>query len=158
VAAVLASAGRHEQHQPDEEDERDDGSEGASQSADVRMPTGREMGEVMLRALRESGAVPSESGVLYPDLNGEVFRAADLGNALVRVARHYTLHTWAQSILATSFGDTGACAGLMAVCMADRAMRRGYARGSHTLIVAASDEGNYGAISLSSYDYNYGTS
>lgn len=96
-----------------------------------------------------SVASPSEpfSGVLVSDLNGESWRASELGYARVRLARR--LGDGLRVLCpAASLGDTGAASGAVSVCVAARALARGYSRSDRIVIAASSERGHVGSLSL----------
>jgi 3-oxoacyl-[acyl-carrier-protein] synthase-1 len=120
---------------------------------DEQMPTGRALSEVMVEALENAHVIPTEPGTIYCDLNGEVFRATDFGNALMRLSAFYPIiGAWNQEIPAISFGDTGAASGILPFCLAIRAFSRGYCVGNKALIVLSSEQGDRGAIVLRRFE------
>jgi 3-oxoacyl-[acyl-carrier-protein] synthase-1 len=97
--------------------------------------------DVLLDQLGES-LPPSEGGSWFVlDHNGEDDRARDWGAALQRVRDPQALvqgsrETWYP---AASFGDCGAAAGGLAICMAAEAFARGYAPAPHAVLLCSSD-------------------
>src|SRR5262249_6260202 len=89
---------------------------------DGAIPTGMGLAKAMQR-------VPAEaSRWLITDQNGEEHRAQEWGFALIRVLRSNSPYADADSWYpAMSFGDTGAAAGAVGVCIGLRALHRGYA-------------------------------
>jgi 3-oxoacyl-[acyl-carrier-protein] synthase-1 len=86
-------------------------------------------------------------GDLVCDLNGENWRAAELGYARVRLPQR--LGEGLRLVLpALSLGDTGAASGAVSVCVAARALVRGYSRSDRVLIAASSERGHVGTLSL----------
>ena len=112
------------------------------------LPTGEKWYEAMMQALKNACTTTDEKGTIYCDLNGDAFRAADFGNALVRLSSTYSLGDWRREIPALSFGDTGAASGLLAACLTIRTFSRGYFWGNKTLISMLSHCGHKGAMVL----------
>lgn len=100
--------------------------------------------DATLSRLGDQGA---ETGLLLTDLNGEPYRAEELGYAVVRALRHVKapFRLWHA---ADCIGDTGAASGAIAACTGARALHRGYARTNHALLCASSDGGLRGAVYL----------
>ena len=81
------------------------------------------------------------------DHNGEPYRAQDWGTAAVHLeAAHKTQVVGPTTYPATSFGDTGAASGAIALCMAARAFERRYASASIAAVVSAADSGDRGVL------------
>lgn len=80
-----------------------------------------------------------DRGTLYLDLNGEEFRAADWGMALMRAQRARDLDNWAQEMPAASFGDTEVASSILAAGLATRAFARGYAVGDRALVIVSGE-------------------
>ncbi|WP_437585658.1 hypothetical protein [Sorangium sp. So ce1000] len=77
---------------------------------------------------------------LITDLNGESHRAMEWGNVVIRVrARHRGFSPRALWHPASSFGDTSAASGGVALCVAASALARGYAPSSSAVITSTSD-------------------
>lgn len=74
---------------------------------------------------------------IVADLNGEPYRATDWGSALVRAQR--ALGDPVLWCPAASFGDTGAAGGAIGVCLAVRALDRGYAPARWSMVLSAAD-------------------
>lgn len=99
---------------------------------------------IALSALLEQAAQAgqwhsSHQTTLISDQNGELYRAQEWGNALVRLlAKYPSLRTemWYQ---AASFGDIGAASGGVALSLAAQALSRGYSRTPEITIVSSSD-------------------
>jgi 3-oxoacyl-[acyl-carrier-protein] synthase-1 len=106
---------------------------------------GRAAQAALTRALQAAG--PSLAGDLYVNLNGEDWRAAELGGALsgipVGLRGVYRVLT-----PATSVGDVGAAAGALQIACAVRSYARGYASGPQSWILATSDYGDASVISV----------
>lgn len=110
--------------------------------------TGKILSEVMAQALDNAQTKASDRGTIYCDLNGEDFRAADFGSALVSISPLYHLGDWRLEIPALSFGDTGAASGMLAICLAMRAFFRSHLFGNQAIVVMSSKLGGSGAIVL----------
>jgi len=81
------------------------------------------------------------------DLNGEVRRAMDWGQALVRaVDDHDSLRGVQIQFPAANFGDTGVASGGLGLCLAARAFARKYAPSDQAVIVSSADDGLRSAV------------
>lgn len=107
-------------------------------------PSGTPSSEIIEEALFQAGIVPATTGTIYSDLNGEEYRAADYGNAIVRCSPEWQLGSWHTEVPAISFGDTGASSGALASCMMVRSIARNYFQGETALFTLAGDEGGRG--------------
>ncbi|RKH15028.1 hypothetical protein D7Y13_09950 [Corallococcus praedator] len=87
------------------------------------------------------------AGSIVSDLNGENWRANEWGYARLRMERRLA-DRFHQVLPALSLGDTGAASGAGGVCVAARALARGYSRGEHILVVSSSERGHVGAMCL----------
>ncbi|WP_123784084.1 hypothetical protein [Corallococcus macrosporus] len=104
------------------------------------------LSEVLAQTLVTS-STSSFKGDLVSDLNGENWRAREMGNARVRLADH--LDESVRVLMpATSVGDTGAASGALSLCVAARAIVRGYARTGQVLVATSSERGHVGALIL----------
>ncbi|WP_437669521.1 hypothetical protein [Sorangium sp. So ce131] len=101
---------------------------------------GAALAQVMTEAVGRTGPDATREGTVYVDLNGEPARAAEWGHALVRLDEGSVLHSWKHVLPAASFGETGAAAGALAMCIAARGLSRGYA-GRQALAVLSDREG-----------------
>jgi 3-oxoacyl-[acyl-carrier-protein] synthase-1 len=107
-------------------------------------PTGIALAEAILQA--KAGA-RGKCGTIYCDINGDPVRAADWGNAQVRIRGEI-----ADSIAvvpAMSFGATRAAAGFVAACMAARAFEAGQMKSESALVWVAADAGGRASFALS---------
>lgn len=105
-----------------------------------------------LEAAEGAGALkrgPSSGLALYADLNGEAWRARDLGIALHRVASRWRLEDNAH-LPAASVGDVGAAAGALGLALAARALQQSHHGGASALVVCRDEAGASGACVLSS--------
>lgn len=102
--------------------------------------------EVVAQTLTATSTSPYK-GDFVSDINGENWRARELGNARVRLADSLDA-SMRLLIPATSVGDTGAASGALSLCVAARAIVRGYARTEQVLVAASSERGHVGALSL----------
>jgi 3-oxoacyl-[acyl-carrier-protein] synthase-1 len=85
------------------------------------------------------------TGSIIADLNGEYWRAYELGSAIVRLGNR--LGEMSSFVLPSeSLGETGAASGAIAVCVAVRSFVRGYALNDEALITLSSEYGKVGAI------------
>jgi 3-oxoacyl-[acyl-carrier-protein] synthase-1 len=98
-----------------------------------------------LLAAMIAGAVGSRPAkrpaLVIGDLNGDPWRAAALGDAVARLCAQnltFDTDTW---FPATSFGDTGAAATAVALCLSVHAFERRYAPGPSILVWSNSDDG-----------------
>jgi len=107
---------------------------------------GSALAAVIGAALEEARA-PRPSFVVA-DLNGMERRAVDWGHAIVKLNDRFAVGEVPLWLHATSFGETGAAAGALAVCVAAKAFQRSYAPGECALISLASDSGARAALVL----------
>ncbi|WNG36794.1 hypothetical protein F0U61_26310 [Archangium violaceum] len=85
-------------------------------------------------------------GDVIADLNGEEWRARELGSALARLGSRLAE---ARLLLpATSLGDVGAASGGVGVCIVARAFARGYARTNESIVLSLAETGRVAAIRL----------
>ncbi len=97
-------------------------------------------------------AIECQNGKLWAicDQNGEVVRAIEWGNALVRLIAHSDVFdnpiVW---LPAVGFGDTAAASGALGVCAATQAFTRGYAPANHVVLCSSSLSRLRSAIVLS---------
>lgn len=87
------------------------------------------------------------TGSLVSDLNGENWRANEWGYARLRLEQRLA-EGFHLILPAISLGDTGAASGAVGVCVAARALARGYARAEQILVVSSSERGHVGAMCL----------
>ncbi len=106
-----------------------------------RLAGGVSTGEVLSAALATGAeGAPLQRVWLFSDHNGEFHRANELGGALAR------LREWGSAFAepelwypALAFGDTGACASLLALAQALHALQRGRAPAATALLAACAD-------------------
>ena len=106
------------------------------------------LGEGLTSAIRGVlDALPSSSKIdhMICDLNGEPYRADELGYTLVRTSDRFTNANDFQTP-AECWGDVGAASGPLFVTLALVAGAKGYAKGPHTLAWTSSDAGERSAI------------
>lgn len=98
----------------------------------------------------DEGSFPGGSPAwLVTDMNGESYRAMEWGNAVIRVrARRPGFSPRALWHPASSFGDTGAASGGVALCAAASALARGYAPSPSAVITSTSDGRGRAALVL----------
>jgi 3-oxoacyl-[acyl-carrier-protein] synthase-1 len=87
------------------------------------------------------------TGDLFADLNGEPWRAYELGCARVRLSQ-FLSESVRMVLPAASLGETGAASGLVALCAAVRSFVRGYGHAGQALISSSSEHGHVGALHL----------
>ncbi|HLL54431.1 MAG TPA: hypothetical protein VK447_12835 [Myxococcaceae bacterium] len=108
---------------------------------------GRNMGQTLAACFEEvlaSGA-PFE-GDIYSDLNGETWRAHELGTARVRLGEK-----WGNAALhlpCGSVGDVGAASGALGILLAAHDLSRGNSRNGSALVLSSSERGDVGCVSL----------
>ncbi|RYZ41455.1 MAG: hypothetical protein EOO71_11925 [Myxococcaceae bacterium] len=110
--------------------------------------TGVALAEALEETLVGAALEVPFAGSIVSDLNGENWRANEWGYARLRLESRLAagLHLM---LPALSLGDTGAASGAGGVCVAARALARGYARGAQILVVSSSERGHVGAMCLS---------
>lgn len=90
---------------------------------------------------------PGETVWIVSDHNGEVYRANELGHAIVRLRASDpgfgAADLWYPAL---SFGDAGAASPLLGVAVAARALHRNYAPGRAALVAAGSDDGRRACV------------
>lgn len=107
-------------------------------------------GQGLTTAWREALERLPEGGVIHQlvgDMNGQPYRGEEYAYALIRNRDRFadTVEVLAP---ADRWGDVGAASALLAVVLACRAGRRGYAPGPNTLVWASSVDGLRGAAVL----------
>jgi 3-oxoacyl-[acyl-carrier-protein] synthase-1 len=111
----------------------------------------RAQGRGLVRALRRVCSTGTElSGDVYVNLNGEAWRAAELGAAASALPAHLRGPQRFQ-LPAACIGDVGAAAGGIHIACALRSFARGYAAGSRAWVVSTSDEGDVSVIGLEAW-------
>jgi 3-oxoacyl-[acyl-carrier-protein] synthase-1 len=110
-------------------------------------PLVRAISELTLN--RKSGAASApRAGLLAVNLNGDVVRASEWGNVLVRLCAHgFDGHTpvWIPPL---HFGEIGSATGPAAIAMLARGWARGYAPSDHALVCLMDDSTARGAFSV----------
>lgn len=108
-------------------------------------PQGEAMARAIGRALTKSGVGIPFYGDFYADLNGEEWRAYELGSARLRLSKQ--LGTQTRLLFpCNSLGEVGCASGAVAICCAMRSLERGYSHGGVVLVTSSSDHGDVGAI------------
>jgi len=103
---------------------------------------------VISDALSQTEVSGSFHGTIFSDLNGETWRAYELGTAMVRVP--YLLRNDNKFIYPSEYlGEIGAASGAVAICLAARSFQRGYSDCNTILVISSSDYGQVGAVCLS---------
>lgn len=85
--------------------------------------------------------------LIVSDLNGETYRAKEFGNTAARALSRIQMK-WTLWHAADCIGDTGAASFAVSLCVAARALNKGYARAERAMILGSSDDGLRGAVSL----------
>jgi 3-oxoacyl-[acyl-carrier-protein] synthase-1 len=108
--------------------------------------TGRGLTQAIRQALQ---GLPAGARVDYTlcDMNGEAYRADELGFTTPRVAERF-VDAGDFGTPAACWGDVGAASGPLFVGLVTEAARKGYARGPHTLLWASSEGGERAAALL----------
>lgn len=99
------------------------------------------------RALARTLAPALGGGVIdvHTDLNGEHWRAKEMGTAIVQLGGPaLRIHHAASEV-----GDVGSVSPLLATILAARSIHRGYAKGDRVAVAASSIDGRVGALALS---------
>jgi 3-oxoacyl-[acyl-carrier-protein] synthase-1 len=105
------------------------------------------LSEVFVKMSKEvSGA-----GWIITDQNGEVYRASEWGNALVRLLPNYPeLQNAKIWFPAASFGDTGSASGGVGLALVLRAFQRNFHVAKRAIILSSSPWGERSALSIES--------
>ena len=113
------------------------------------LPDGRSLADCVLAALEASTEAHTEP-VLIGDHNGEQDRAMEWGNLQVHLAAQGMgrggFVSWFPS---AGFGDTGAASGAVGLCVALRALKRGYSPSPTLVILSSAETGERAAIVVS---------
>lgn len=142
AAALLLERSRRGAH-----DERPAWATVTTVSTDRDAPAGQpgasSRGRALARVLRAMG-VGRERVDLYSDLNGETWRARELGNALVdledpEIALHHP---------ASEVGDVGAASSMLHTIVGARSLQRGYAGSERVVVSISGHGGDVGALAL----------
>lgn len=117
----------------------DDGEEG--ESTPDAIAVGTRLAD-LLRSVTRGGPF---KGDVYADLNGERWKANAWGLALTRLHPTLDFDSYRMISPCECFGETGAAAAPLSVCLAARSFERGYASDEGALVVSISDAGDVGA-------------
>ena len=114
---------------------------------------GEALAAAALAALANAGVPLPFPGPLCSDLNGEHWRAYELGFARVRLADAIGPEApfW---FPCSSLGDVGAAGGAVGVCVAVRALVRRYAGAPALLVLASAEHGEVGAVCVAEPEAN----
>ncbi len=112
----------------------------------ISQDLGRRLADIIQRALTEGGTILPFRGTVVLDLNGEEWRAHAWGWAQMLLANVIDFGQATVIMPAVEFGDTGAASGVLAMCLATRALARGYAQSDRFLICSVSESGVAGAL------------
>ena len=100
---------------------------------------------VIHQAVVNAGLDGPFAGEVISDMNGETWRAYELGSARIRLSS--VLSEEADFVFpADSLGEVGAASGAVAICMAVRMLHRRYSMGDTVLIASSSDAGPVAAV------------
>lgn len=98
----------------------------------------------VLSSLEDQGEY---TGLVVCDLNGESYRNKEFANVVPRTMSDFKTH-WNLWHPADCIGDSGAASSAVGVCLAARALQKGYARTNNVLVWGSSDDGLRGATYL----------
>ena len=119
-------------------------------------PDGRTQAEILGRLAAVTGT--SVLPWVITDQNGEIFRAGDWGNSLVRLRAQGVTVSDASAVWypVASIGDVGAATAAVAATLALGALERGYAPAPLAYLTASSDgEGRSGCIVQASQEFDH---
>ncbi|WP_143196074.1 hypothetical protein [Archangium sp. Cb G35] len=112
---------------------------------------GMGLSQVLQEVLETASPGKPFRGDIICDLNGENWRARELGSAWVRVRGQ--LGDDVRIIApAESLGDTGAASGAVGVCVAVRSFSRRYSRTGQAVLLSSAEAGQVGAMVLRRVD------
>ena len=109
---------------------------------------GRALYESIAHLLSDPDDEANRTGLTIAGLNGDPYRSYDWGCALVRLraARpDFDVPAWYPAL---SLGEIGAASGAAAICMAARALERGYAGTDNVLAWLSGEDGKRASIAL----------
>ncbi len=109
-------------------------------------PQGAGLSTCMIEVLADADA--QSDCLVIADLNGAELRALDWGHALVHLRARFPGSRFDTWLPALSFGETGAAAGALALCMAYRAIERGYLTEGPVVVALSSEDGRRAALRL----------
>ncbi|MCY1083210.1 hypothetical protein [Archangium lansingense] len=112
---------------------------------------GMGLARVLQEALETASPGKPFQGDIICDLNGENWRARELGNAWVR-ARGQLGEDVRIIAPAESLGETGAASGAVGVCVAVRSLSRRYSRTGQVVLLSSAEPGQVGAMVLGRAD------
>lgn len=108
---------------------------------------GMTLAAVMSEALRKGSVTLPFAGDVISDFNGEPWRAHEMGAARARLAE--VLGPDARYVFpCDSLADVGAASGAVAICVAVRALQRGYSRQNNILVATSAEYGQVGAVAI----------
>jgi hypothetical protein len=112
-------------------------------------PRGTALLELFTRLVGGAGPPPAGSFWFLTDQNGELFRALEWADFVIRARERFPevpqAPLWYPAV---TFGDTGAASGALAVGMAVRAFARGYAPAPTAIVLSATYEGLRSAVQI----------
>lgn len=106
----------------------------------AQTPLGVGLKEVFAPIAKSAGWADRHIVWIISDQNGELYRATEWGNAIVRLVAKFK--AFEEPVLwypAASFGDAGAASGAVSLCIAMNAFDRGYAPSREATIVSSAD-------------------
>lgn len=110
--------------------------------------TGRALTSALGDAVQGSPSLAADLALWIGELNGTERRSYEWGTALMRLRAAGLAADLPAWYPATSFGDTGAAAGAVYLCVALQAFHRGYAPGRGIMIWLQSESGASAAIGV----------
>ncbi len=114
---------------------------------------GKALAQAIEKTIKESQLGSAYSDPAIVDLNGENWRAEQLGYAVARVPRAaWSSDGWI--IPAMSTGDVGAASAALHLAIATASFARGYAHGSWILMCCSDERGRAGAVLAYSEGYS----
>jgi hypothetical protein len=112
------------------------------------IPLGRALSSSIGQTIRASEVGPDPMVSMIGDLNGDSYRAADWGHAIVRLKAEFPWIETATLYPAAGFGDTGAASAAAATGLAIYGWLRPWSQSKQTLIFASNDNGVRGSFCL----------
>jgi 3-oxoacyl-[acyl-carrier-protein] synthase-1 len=126
-----------------------------STEANARSSAGVAMAKVLSEVVSAAKLNRPFRGPLIADLNGQNWRANELGAAWTRVDRAL-VDTDALLTPLVSTGDTGSANCGVQLAVAHASLIRGYARSTHALVSVSEDDGRVGAVMLAREEFRRG--
>jgi len=114
---------------------------------DGHLPSGRALAKVIEELRGALGAKETMAGLLISDLNGESWRAHELGCAQAAVS-HIAWDRFQLVLPVRSTGDAGTATAGIQLAVACQALSRAYAGGGHILVICSDEHGSVGGAVL----------